>query len=360
MAILFRCPCGRSMVANSAKVGSIITCPNCHRSLRVPSGKDRGKELGQAPRATPATRPCPRCGQSAPVDARVCSHCRASLVEGTRPKAAATSPAERMKGGTPILYGGSRATWWSRLSSNAKAGILSSIGGFVIVTIVVAYLFYSSWQAGQVSHACGQLGKALNEGQKLESQGKFQDAYEFYFRALAKADFVRDGGSPSDLERLSRIQDRAGGLQYIVEEPKTREPLRWQPKSQAELYAAQQELLATYPSYRQRVLAVADAALAAIENTRSEGNQTAFAQKVGLAMDAFIRLTNSTKPHQRRTYSFDNLVEGIRELTAANRRWDNTAVRENLLNHAKQRFEALKEFVRQPPGTPMGDKHKSL
>ena len=361
MAILFRCPCGRSMVADSDKVGSIITCPNCHRSLRVPSGKDRGKELGQAPPATRATRPCPRCGQSAPVDAQVCSHCRASLLEGTRLKAAVTSPVAKMtKGGTPILYGGSRATWWSRLSSSAKAGILSGIGGFVVVTIVVAYLFYSSWHAGQVSHACGRLGKALNEGQKLESQGKFQDAYEYYFWALAKVDFVRDGGSPSDLERLSRIQDRANGLQYIIEEPKMRETLRWQPKSQVELEAAQHELLATYPSYRQRVLAVADAALAAIENTRSEGNQTAFAQKVGLAMDAFIRLTNSTKPHQRWTYSFDILVEGIRELTAANRRWDNTAVRENLLNHAKPRFEGLKKFVHQPPGTPMGDKHKSL
>jgi len=268
-------------------------------------------------------------------------------VEGTRPKDAVTSPvAEMMKGGTPILYGGSRATWWSRLSTGARVGVLMGILGLGLVVGIVLHFIHSSWYAGQVADARSGAQKALKEGRELENQGRFQEAYNLYFPALDRADeFLKTTGRQSDLELFQRLKARTSALQFIVPEPKTRESLRWQPKSQAELEAAQHELLATYPSYRQRVLAVADAALAAIENTRSEGNQAAFAQKVGLAMDAFIRLTNSTKPHQRRTYSFDILVEGIRELTVANRRWDDTAVRENLLTRAKQRFEALKEFV---------------
>ena len=122
MAILFRCPCGRSMVAHSNRAGTVIQCPNCHRTLRVPSGKERGKELAPIPAIakSPSTRLCDHCGHSVPVDVKTCPHCGAAM-------SAATAPAGRRAPGPEIVYGGSRATWWSRMSIGAKAANSSTL-----------------------------------------------------------------------------------------------------------------------------------------------------------------------------------------------------------------------------------------
>jgi len=142
MSILFRCPCGRSMVADSDKAGAIVTCPNCRRRLRVPSGKDRGVEIPASPAATRTLRRCPRCGHDVPIDSQTCPHCQADLrggpAAGSAPaeagpsapatadaslealkRASARRPAADTRG---IVLGGYRGNWFTRLTPGGRAG----------------------------------------------------------------------------------------------------------------------------------------------------------------------------------------------------------------------------------------------
>lgn len=360
MAILFRCPCGRSMVADAGRAGTLIHCPSCHRTLRVPSGKERGKELAPVPAEAMAhsTRPCDRCGASVPVDTQICPHCRTIL--SASPSAAGTGSAApaggaEIRSATAVLYGVSRATWWSCLSSGAKAGILGGLAGFLILVGVSSALLHSSWSANQTVQARDQAARALAQGPELEVQGKFQQAYDLYFPALARAErFLKAGGRQDDRRLYDGLSERLSALRCIVPEPRVREPVRWRPANQAEFDAAAQQLVAEYPAYRQRILAVADAAIAAIQNARANNNQTAYAQEVRQVVDAFIRFTNQTTPPQRAQYTYEMLTQAMRELTSANGEWETG--RKTYLAQSEARLKAIKDLAQQRPGTLDGDK----
>jgi hypothetical protein len=355
------------MVAEADRAGAVIVCPNCRRKLRVPSGKGRGVELAPIPAAakTQSTRLCERCGQSVPVDAQMCPHCRTVLTAKPSspaaggPATAATQAAPQARpnplAGAPIVLGGSRATWWTRLSQNAKAGVLGGIGGFVLIVAIVTYFAYSFWLGQEAASARDRAQKALASGRQLENEGKFQEAYDLYYPASDMADnYLRTTGQSSDLELVQALSTRVDTLHYLVPEPRTRESLRWKPTSQAELEQTTRDLIANYPAYRQRVLAVADSALAAIQKARAEPNQTVFNQNVSQTMDAFVQLTSQTTPQQRAQFSFSMLIQAMRELTGANRNWQTAGPA--YLGQAEGRLGALKNLVQKPPGTLEGDK----
>ena len=92
MSILFRCPCGRSMVVESDRAGAVVTCPNCRRSLKVPSGKERGVEIPAAA-TTRTSRRCKRCGKDVPVDSQICPHCNTITMDAVVPTAQPTTAA---------------------------------------------------------------------------------------------------------------------------------------------------------------------------------------------------------------------------------------------------------------------------
>lgn len=255
----------------------------------------------------------------------------------------------------PIVFGGSRATWWTRLSQGAKAGVFGGIGGFVLIVAIVTYFVHSSWLAQEVAGARDRAQKALASGRQLENEGKFQEAYDLYYPACDMADnYLRTTGQPSDLDLVQALSTRVGALHYIVPEPRARESLRWKPTSQVEFDQATRDLIANYPAYRQRVLAVADSALAAIQSARAEPNQTVFNQNVSQTMDAFIQLTSQTTPQQRAQFSFSMLIQAMREMTGANRNWQTAGPA--YLGQAEGRLNALKNLVRKPPGALEGDK----
>jgi hypothetical protein len=255
----------------------------------------------------------------------------------------------------PIVFGGSRATWWTRLSQGTKAGVLGGIGGFVLIVAIATYLVHSSWLAQEVTDARDRAQKALAAGRQLENAGKLQEAYDLYYPVRDLADtYLGTTGRQADLELVQALSMRVGALHYIVPEPRTRESTQWKPSSQAELDQASRDLIANYPAYRQRVLAVADSALAAIQSARADPNQTVFTQRLSQAMDAFIQLTNQTTPQQRAQFSFPMLVQAMRELTGANLNWQTAGPA--YLARAEARFNALKNLVQKSPGTLEGDK----
>jgi hypothetical protein len=348
------------MAVDSQRAGSVITCPNCHRNLRVPSGKGRGKEIASAA-PTQTTRPCPRCGRSIPIDAQMCPECKAILTEDAPPQApgAATPMATaRPVAGTAIQYGGSRASWWSNLSTGAKVGILLGGVGFVAaVVLILSLAILPSWRSQRMNRARQEAQAALEKGRELETGGRFQEAFDEYYAGLARGEPLRESPHAADQEILQKLETRVNGLQYIVPKPRVRAELQWRARNQAELNAAQQDIVNTYQSYRQRLLAVTSAAEAAIEGAESQGDKAAFGRQVNLTMDAFIRLANTTKPYQRATFSFDMLVEAVRELAKAHEHWD--ANRDWYLGKSAERIGYIKELVNQPPGTPMGDKIRS-
>jgi len=336
------------MVADSSKAGAVIRCPNCSRSLRVPSGKGRGKELAPDRAAARTSRQCPQCGRSVPVDAQVCPHCRTALADDGTPVAEAATPGA--DAGPEVIYGGSRATWWTRLTVGAKVSILIGVFVFaVLLTIIGGCFVYPSWYRGQVAGARERARQVLAEGRQLECRAKLQEAYNLYYSGLNRAKYLKSSGDPGDLELLNDIESRAYALEFVVAEPKTREPTKWKPKNKDEFDQALVELRASYPTYRQYVLKTAGAGLAAIETGESSERQVDFDTQVGLAMDAFIELLNETTPPQRAQHSFQVLFEAIRELGGANRNWDDN--RKYYLASSKARFEAVMELV-QKPGYP--------
>ncbi len=347
MPILFRCPCGRSMVADSRKAGQTIVCPNCHRNLKVPTGKDRGKEIKKPPPgAVPVSgRTCQRCEGPVPADAQICPHCNAILMD---------APAGA--GRTAIQLGGSRSSWWSDLSPGAKGGLVGGIGAVVLVGLLVMFAWVlPAYRAGQRVRGRVFAKQALEEGRRLEATGKFQQAYDGYLDGLLREKYLHRSADPEDRELARRLRARAAALQYIVPSPRTSEPLRWKPANSQELDQAAARVRARYPSYRQRVLSVTGGALEAIRSARSTGDREAYAGKVAAVMDAYVELIRETTPQQRSLWSFTILVKVIRELATANSVWDDATQRTRFLGTAQTRIERLEQRVRQPPLTPEGD-----
>ena len=357
MSILFRCPCGRSMVVESDRAGAVVTCPNCRRSLKVPSGKGRGMEIPAAPTAatTRTSRRCKRCGKDVPVDTQICPHCKAILMDGpalTAQPVAPSSPAavrvaSPLGAGTGIVYGGARGNWFSRLSSGGKAGVIIGAVVFVILVGLVIGVTGTQWRAGQLNTGRQLAQKALVEGMKLTCRGDFEKAYELYFSALNYKKYLKESLIKKDSDMVDELTRRTLALQYLVVEPKTRESVQWKPKSQAEFDQAMVHLKATYPAYRQLCLALGDAGLAAVQAGKAEANQPAFEEKVAQAIDAYTRLVGQTTPQQRAQFTFQTLTQGLRELTTADRKWED-AGRNNFLANSEAYFNALKERVSKP------------
>ena len=365
MSILFRCPCGRSMVVESDRAGAVVTCPNCRRSLKVPSGKGRGVEIPAAPTAatTRTSRRCKRCRKDVPVDSQICPHCKTILTDAApaapaapakpaRPSAAAAAAtairaANPVTTGTDIVYGGARGSWFTRLSSGGKAGVI--IGGVVFLALVgiVIAMVGTRWQAGQHQLARQHGQDALVEGRRLACRGEFQEAYDLYFSALTMRAYLRESGVSKDAEIADELELRTVALQYLVAEPKSRESVLWKPKNQEEFDQATAHLKATYPAYRQLCLAVADGGLAAIQVGKSQANQAAFEEKVGQTLEAYVRFVGQTTPQQRAQFTFQTMTQALRELTTADRKWDE-ASRNTFLTNSEAYFTALKERVTKP------------
>jgi len=360
MSILFRCPCGRSMVVESDRAGAVVTCPNCRRSLKVPSGKDRGLEIPAAPAAatTRTSRRCKRCGKDVPVDSQICPHCNTitmdAIVPTAEPASAASAtarPAAARRPSAPstgIVYGGARGNWFSRLTSGGKAGVVAGAVVFLILVIIITYFVASSYHRSQIAAARERFEKALAEGRKLENRGEFQKAYNLYAMPTELFEYLKGTGLPSDAERADRVQTRLTALQYLVGIDKTGEDTQWRPENQAEYDEAMAHLKATYPAYRQLCLALSEAGLAAVAaGTAATPNQPAYEEKVSHAVDAYVRLIQQTTIQQRAQLTFQTLTAGVRDLGDANRHWNDNQ-RTICLNRAKAYFDALKERVSKP------------
>ncbi len=360
MAILFQCPCGRSMVAESDKAGSIVRCPNCSRSLKVPTGKGRGKEIVSAPTA-PTTRLCKRCNRTVPIDAQQCPHCKTILIDGAAPAPAGTvvaavvsgAPARRapLTAGATVVYGGARGSWFTRLSSSGKAALILGIIAVLAFSGIGAGLLYSSWRREQVNVGRIVAQNAIKDGKALELQGRFDDAYDGYLKALDYAKFLRQTGLDNDRDPVDWLENRRDTLKYIVSEAKMPEdqgPVRWIARNPQELDEALTHIRARFDTYRQWLLGVAQAGLSAVETAKTSKNRQAYEAKLGQTIEAFLQFTAKTSPQQRSTYSYEILTLAIGELTDANRNWDSVKERDNYLTIAEQRLMAARERVEAP------------
>jgi len=360
MSIMFRCPCGRTMVADSDRAGAVVTCPNCRRALKVPTGKERGVELASVPAAakTRTSRLCQRCGKDIPVDSQICPHCRAIQMEvapaapqAQAPAASAkAAPAARAAPAPGVMYGGYRGSWWTRLSAGGKAGILVGASVFVILLVIIGIVAYSSWSAGQLQEARDKAQKYLAEGRKLEDLGKFQEAYELYSFTTLKAT-LRASEFAKDRELAETLHTRYVALQYLAPVTQTRESIQWKPKNQEELDQARAHCREMYSAYRQLALAVGEAGLEAIQVGQTNPSQAAFDEKVAKTVDAFVLLISKTDEQQRALTTFQQMTAAIKELGYANRHWndaDGGKQRNQYLLNAKSRLEGMKEIASRP------------
>ncbi|MBM4017924.1 MAG: hypothetical protein FJ288_06280 [Planctomycetes bacterium] len=357
MSILFRCPCGRSMVAEDDRAGAVVMCPNCRRSLKVPSGKDRGVQISSAPAATKVrtSRLCQRCRKEVSVDSQMCPHCKAILLDAA-PVAAAAPAAKAVPvarpaqiagaGGQPLLYGGARASWFSRLTPGGKAGAIGGAAGFVLVLVLIGCFIYSAWYSGQVTEARETAQKAVSQGRKLENLGKYQDAYELYWVALNYEDYLRDTREARDADLVDAVKARITAFQYLVAQPKVKGSVYWRPKNQQEYDQAMSDLRRNYQTYKEWLSVVADAGLAAAQFALANpANQAAFDGEVGKAMDAYVKFISQTTEQQRAQRTFQQLIEGLRSLCGANRNWAKPAERENYLKNTEGYLNAAKDFA---------------
>ena len=357
MSILFRCPCGRSMVVESNRAGAVVTCPNCRRSLKVPSGKGRGVEIPAAA-TTRTSRRCKRCGKDVPVDSQICPHCNTIMMDAVVPTAQPTTataqpaatghPSAASAASTGIMYGGARGNWFTRLTPGGKAGVLVGAGVFLILMLIITYFISSSYHTGQIAAARERFTNALADGRKHENRGMFQEAYRLYAVPTEVVEYLRDTGIRSDAELADAVHARMIALQYLVGIVKTKEEIQWRPKSQAEYDQAMAHLRATYPAYRQLCLALSEAGLAAVAAAATATpNQPTYEAKVSLAVEAYMRLIQQTTVQQRAQLTFQTVIQGVRDLGDANRHWNDNQ-RTVCLNRAKAYFDALKERVSKP------------
>ena len=359
MSILFRCPCGRSMVVEEDRAGAVVMCPNCRRSLKVPSGNDRGVHIASAPSTVRTSRLCQRCGKEVPVDSQMCPHCKAILLDAkgapmsakaaasaTRaaPAGKATAAGQAGGAGQAIIYGGSRGSWFSRLSPGAKAGVISGAVAFLLVLTLIGYLFYSAWHTRQLREAHDLAVKAAAEGRKFEAIGKFQEAYDLYWSAIGKEAYLRQTGDAKDAQAIDTFRSRIAALQYLAYEVKMRGSVQWKPKTQEEYNQAIADLQKSYPSYKEWLFAVADAGIAATQYGKANpGDQTGYEIRVGRAMDSYVKFISQTTEQQRAQRTFQSLLEGLKQLTGANRNWAKPAERDIYLKNTEGYLSAVKE-----------------
>lgn len=380
MSIIFRCPCGRSMVAESDRSGAVVTCPNCKRSLKVPTGKDRGMEIAPTPMAakTRTSRRCRQCGKDVPVDSQACPHCGAPLTEAAaavaapvaaplvaKPVAAkpvtvakAVGPAAELRaataaGGT-VVYGGARKSWWSRQSAGAKAGV---VGGIVVgagLLALAAYLIGSSYAESQLTQARADAQKNLREGKKFENSGKFQEAYDLYsFTEMKRR--LNESLVPTDKDLAAALEARFAAFRYLAADA-GRKSVYWKPANQQEFDQAMAQFQQSFPTYKQLVLAIADAGLDAAKAGMTDPSQAAYDEKVGKVMDLYVKFVAQTTDPQRAKYSFQTLLESLKSLGAANRHWASADMKKTDLFNSKGYLEGLKERVASPDADPLWER----
>ncbi|MCX5684339.1 MAG: zinc ribbon domain-containing protein [Planctomycetota bacterium] len=345
------------MVVEEDRAGAVVLCPNCRRSLKVPSGTDRGVHIAAAPSTVRTSRMCQRCGKEVPVDSQMCPHCKAVLLDAQgapAPAKAAGAPAGKrtsaaaatMAGqtGGAIRYGGSQGGWFSRLSSGGKAGVVGGIVAFVGVFALVAFLIYSGWSAGQLSGARSDAKAALEAGRKLEAVGDFQQAYELCSTADNRKEFLLKSGKAEDAQLADAVAARFDALTFLAKEPKIRGDLFWKPTNQEEYNEAKAELQKTYQPYKEWVLAVAEAGIAAAQfGKATPGNRAGYEQKVIQAMDTYVKFVSKASEYQRAQRTFKQVLEGMKALGGANSVWEKPKERDNYLNMADAYLGAAKE-----------------
>jgi hypothetical protein len=342
------------MVVEDDRAGAVVTCPNCRRSLKVPSGQGRGVQLSSVPAAAKVrtSRLCQRCRKEVPVDSQMCPHCKAILLDGgpapAAPAQAARAAPAAAQQSQPLLYGGARGSWFSRLTPGGRAGAIGGSAAFVLVLVLIGYFIYSSWYAGQLAEARQTAQTALADGRKLENLGKFQDAYERYWRAMNYEDYLRETRDRRDDELLAAVKARILAFQYLVPQPKVKGSVYWKARNPQEHDSARAEVLqTTYQTYKERLSVVADAGLAAAQfGAANPANQAAFDEKVGKAMDAYVKeFVAKTTEQQRALRTFQQLIEGLRSLGGANRNWDKPLERTNYLKNTEGYLSAAKDFA---------------
>jgi hypothetical protein len=369
MSILFRCPCGRSMVVESDRAGSQVMCPNCRRTLKVPSGQDRGVELAPVPAAarTRTSRICQRCRKEVPVDVQMCPHCKAILLDGSSMAAAAAAAigtpgaptakpgagktgAKTASGqaGSPILYGGNRGSWWSQMSNGGKAGLVGGIAGGALLLIII--LVVSGSFGGSPGVAREEGRKILEQGKKFEILGKFQEAYVLY-SSTARERTLRGSSQADDVALADQLHNRFLALQYLAHEPQIRtgESVYWIPKNQAELDQGQAALRSGYTPFRNACSNLATFMMAATQAAQTTPTQAEYEAKVGQAMDKYAELVAKATKEQIAGHCFQQLLAAVQSMTNATRSWDKADLRNIELVRAFKYFEALKERAEQEP-----------
>jgi hypothetical protein len=345
------------MVAEEDRAGAVVMCPNCRRSLKVPSGKDRGMHIASAPSTVRTSRLCQRCGKETPVDSQMCPHCKAVLLDaqGAAPpkkaapaaaagKVSAAGAAMAGQAGRRIVLGGSKGGWFRRLSSAGKAGVFGGVVVFLGAVAIVGYFVWSSWYAGQVTDARAAAKAAIEKGRTLESVAKFQEAYELYHSAFNGERYLRKTGDTKDAQMVDALEARIAALNYIVTEPKIRGEVYWRPNNQEEYDQARAELANAYPAYKEGLCAVADAGLAAAQFGKANpADQAGYEIRIGQALDAYVKFVGRLSDQQRAQRTFKQVVEGMRQLAGANRSWAMPAERDNSLKVAEAYLSAAKE-----------------
>jgi hypothetical protein len=349
------------MVADAEQAGKTILCPNCHRNLRVPSGKGRGMELKAPPPAAqlsatppppPPGRTCDRCGEGVSPDAQICPHCNNILLDAGG--GGGKGPSRPLA----VRLGGSRQTWWSRLSPGGRGGVVAGIVAAALLAVLLVFAILMPYNTGaQIVDGRRIAKQVIEEGAQLEAQGNFQEAYDQYFVGLIREKYLQESALKSDRDLVEQLRERIRALDYIVPSRRTAGIIWWKARNQAELDAARDLISARYPVYRQRFLAVTGAAMDAIRTARSSGSQQQYQAGLGGVMNAYMNLVTETTPEQRAMWSFDVLIQVLRELAGANRNWNTDRVR--FLGIAETRIEMIEKRVREPPITPEGDILKS-
>jgi hypothetical protein len=348
------------MVVEDDRAGAVVMCPNCRRSLKVPSGKERGVQLASAPAATKVrtSRLCQRCGKEVSVDSQMCPHCKAILLDSVpaaAPAKKAAGPAvvarpaalgHAAQAGQGLIYGGARGSWFTRLTPGGKAGAIGGSVAFVLLLVLVGYFIYSSWYAGQVAEARETAQKDLDQGRKLENLGKYQDAYDLYWQGLNYEPYLRETRDAKDAQLADVLNGRVIALQYLVPQPRARGSIYWRPKNQTEYDQAMAALRQNYQTYKEWLSVVADAGLAAAAfGLANPTNQAAYNEKVGKAMDAYVRFISQTTEQQRAQRTFQQLIEGLKQLGGANRNWAKPPDRDIYLKNADGYLNAAKDFA---------------
>jgi hypothetical protein len=368
------------MVMESDRAGAIVTCPNCKRALRVPSGKDRGLELAQVPAAakTRTSRQCPRCDKDIPIDTQICPHCKQILLDdGGQPAEGAQAPAAaparpamsrmaaikgtaaqgarggarpgqaQQKPGFQIKYGGARTGAFGQMPSGQRNAFLIG-GGLALVVLVVAVVALGLWGASNSLEGARKMGNdALAEGPKLENAAKFTEAYEGYQLALSlgREKALLGSKDPNDQNIAKELRARIVVLQNLVPEARTRENVQWRPEDQKELDAATAHCRETWPQWRNWCLTVDAAGQEAVRVGKTTTDQKAFEAEVGKTMKTLSDLVHNSDEKQRAQNSYQQLLAGLIELGQANKHWDDVPQRKQCLMNAGEYFSASKDFV---------------